>query len=425
MSSALVVVTFRVPYYNTKCKIGQPITLVTTNREGKADLKPDHALEWLTGELRFPNSGTFTYHIVSSNAFKSKGGTLQLPPRLRIKDRLLQLESITMISVVSKWIGRLESWPDTLRPLSDAGYNLIHFTPLQIRGMSNSPYSIFDHNRLSPDLFDPSENINDDTQLKRLVRVIETLEQENHQLSMIDIVWNHISCDSPYLKDHPDLGYTLQNSPHLKIAYDLDEGILQFSKEFHSTYGFEPNIKDEAELEMVMRVFLLDHIPKLALWEYFVINVGSHVAKLEERIKTLITGRRSSKEDSDRIQKSSDINSLADALTNDGKHDRFSEYLDLDRVVEFYALEINGIIKAPLESERSLRLSSLLNSYRTSIDAINYHKYRCYDEKIQKIMENLRSRIRYERLDPNGPRLGPVSEKYRLLVNAFKLCINF
>jgi glycogen debranching enzyme len=209
----------------------------------------------------------------------------------------------------------------------------------------------------------------------------------------------------------------------LKIAYDLDEGILQFSREFDSLYGFDPHIKDEAELEMVMRVFLLDHIPKLALWEYFVINVGSHVAKLEERIKTLITGRRPSKEDSDGIKRSTNINSLADALANDGNHDRFSEYLVLDRVVEFYDQEINGIVKAASESDRSLRLSSLLSSYRTSIDAINYRKYRCYDEKIQKIMANLRSRIRYERLDHNGPRLGPVSEKYQQFLRMLNNCL--
>lgn len=362
-------------------------------------------------DVVFSQSGTFSYHIVG-DGFKSKGGTLQLPPRLTINDRLVQLESIAMISVISKWIGPLQFWPDTLRPLSDAGYNMIHFTPLQLRGMSNSPYSIFDHNRLSPDLFDPSDPISDDDKMAQLTKVIQAVEQNSHQLSMIDIVWNHISCDSPYLKEHPEIGYTLQNTPHLKIAYDLDEGILQFSKEFHSVYGFDPNIKNETELEMVMRVFLLDHIPKLSLWEYFVINVGLHVAKLEDRIRNLISGRRPSKEDCDNIQRNPNLSSLADALTNDGQHGRFSEYLDLDKVVEFYALEINGIIKATSESDRSLRLSSLLNSYRTSIDAINYRKYRCYDEKIQKIMANLKSRIRYERLDPNGPRLGPVSEQY-------------
>ncbi len=40
-------------------------------------------------------------------------------------------------------------------------------------------------------------------------------------LSMTDLVWNHTADNSPWLKDHPEAGYNLNNSPHLKAAFAL------------------------------------------------------------------------------------------------------------------------------------------------------------------------------------------------------------
>ena len=56
-----------------------------------------------------------------------------------------------------------------------------------------------------------------------LSRVLQGLEEQYELLSMVDIVLNHTSTDTPWLEEHPSAGYTLTNSPHLNAAFELDE----------------------------------------------------------------------------------------------------------------------------------------------------------------------------------------------------------
>lgn len=355
----------------------------------------------------FTDSGTWKYFLLEVS---QKGeeklhpeAVIQLPPKLILDEKLLALESIKLTSVISKWMGPLSEWPQFMAEFGKTGYNMVHFTPLQERGHSNSPYSIKDHLMLAKDL------CAEHTELVSFVKGTRKVGL----LSMIDIVWNHIACDSPHLKEHPEIGYTLENSPHLQIAYNLDEGIIAFSKEVE---GY--TVESEEKLQALMKRFTEDCLPKLSLWEYFVIDVGKHVADLEAfirnqscKIDPLSAGHK--------IDTQSDYTRILEGIKNDGKFGRFSLHLDMYVVHQVYADQINDIIGAPNEVERSLRLSRLLTSFRAILDGINYEKYRGYDERVLKISRNLTSRIRYERLDPNGPRLGPISTNSPMVATYF------
>lgn len=67
----------------------------------------------------------------------------------------LPLDGIAALTLVSKWMGSLEEWSPHLAEASKRGYNMIHYTPLQQRGESSSPYSLADQVAYDAELFGP------------------------------------------------------------------------------------------------------------------------------------------------------------------------------------------------------------------------------------------------------------------------------
>ena len=54
------------------------------------------------------------------------------------------LDGICCITHISKLLGPLKEWEGRLRVSHEAAYNMIHFTPIQQLGSSQSAYSISD-----------------------------------------------------------------------------------------------------------------------------------------------------------------------------------------------------------------------------------------------------------------------------------------
>lgn len=66
-------------------------------------------------------------------------------PRLTLQGQQLPIEAVSLFSCLSKFMGTYPTdWDNHLQGISQRGYNMVHFTPLMIRGSSNSPYSIYD-----------------------------------------------------------------------------------------------------------------------------------------------------------------------------------------------------------------------------------------------------------------------------------------
>jgi glycogen debranching enzyme len=66
----------------------------------------------------------------------------------------LPLDGLSILTVVSKWMGTVRDWPKFFAEARDRGYTALHWAPLQERGESNSPYSIRDQMKYDPSMFD-------------------------------------------------------------------------------------------------------------------------------------------------------------------------------------------------------------------------------------------------------------------------------
>lgn len=91
---------------------------------------------------------------------------------------------------------------------------------------------------------------------------VQSLYSKNNLLSIVDIVLNHTASSSPWLKDHPEVTYNLENSPHLRPAFLLDCLLIQFSKEIEdgkwTDRGIPPNITEGYQLDVSARCKIID-----------------------------------------------------------------------------------------------------------------------------------------------------------------------
>ncbi len=116
----------------------------------------------------------------------------------------LPLDGLSILTVVSKWMGPLAEWKDHFAEAQQRGYTMLHYTPLQERGESDSPYSIRDQKKYDPSLFNGERAA--DGGKAEIKEILDIARDEYGLLSLTDVVLNHTANDSPWLVEHPEAG---------------------------------------------------------------------------------------------------------------------------------------------------------------------------------------------------------------------------
>lgn len=146
--------------------------------------------------------GAYEYHVND----QQRSGYLIVEPRLYDRQQQpLPLDAVMMISVIPKWMGPIDDWKPHLDLIQNSAYNMIHFAPMQLRGASDSPYSIRDQLLFADDLF-KDKQLSREYRLETVKTALASIQTERGILCLSDVVWNHTSSDSPFLLDHPDAG---------------------------------------------------------------------------------------------------------------------------------------------------------------------------------------------------------------------------
>ena len=141
-----------------------------------------------------------------------------------------------------------------MKVAKETGYNLIHFSPIQELGGSNSCYSIKDHHKFNHTFS------NDEVQLDdaMLTAFVEKMRVEWDMLSVVDVVWNHTAHNTEWIKEHPEAAYNIRNMPHLRPAYLVDRALWHFSNEVSKgkwiDHGIPPRIDADQQLGPINKV---------------------------------------------------------------------------------------------------------------------------------------------------------------------------
>ncbi|KAF2405429.1 hypothetical protein EJ06DRAFT_525945 [Trichodelitschia bisporula] len=329
-------------------------------------------------------------------------------PRLSLQGSPLPLDAISMCSAISKFMGSYpKDWNNHLSGISQRGYNMIHFTPLMMRGDSNSPYSIYDQLQFDKEIFPNGES--------DIADLVSRMEKDYGILSLTDVVWNHTANNSKWLEAHPEAGYSVQTAPWLECALALDDALLEFGSNMGSL-GYPTDLKNTDELLKVMSGIREHGISKIMLWQYYVLEI-------KRDLQAVLDAWHQGKAPDARFPELSDANKWPPKQCVDWV--MANGLVGMDRLGERFRRRLDPKIGAALVTGAVGRFDSGSGDSQATefvkklLDDVNLELYKEYDGDCGAILEQLFNRIRYVRIDDHGPKLGPISKDSPLIETYF------
>ena len=333
-----------------------------------------------------------------------------------MQNSLLPLNALSIFSIISKFMGNFPSdWDKHFNGINQRGYNMVHFTPLVVRGGSNSPYSISDQLQFDRTSFPRGET--------DVADMIKKMEDDYGLLALTDVVWNHTAPESKWLQEHPEAGYNLQTAPWLESAFNLDDALLQYSSELKKS-GLPNVLNNVDDLHKVLNGVKTHVLQNIQLWQYYVIDVvanleaiiqfwkrgqidfpthgfGSHGVNATDEVKAW-----SLKQRADWI--------IVNALSgNDRMGERFRRKVDPKKAAGLLSALFGCYDPHKQDEPKAREAASQI------LDECNLQYYREYDGDVAAIIEQMFNQVKYARVDDHGPKLGPITKDSPLVQSYF------
>ncbi|RDL40032.1 putative Glycogen debranching enzyme [Venustampulla echinocandica] len=437
-TSAPIIVRFQIEGTSSICRHGRLwVNIPEEGAEFRRDnfrafkLEPDFNR---TIEISIPihGAGAFafytTYHslpdlsettIAPSTTSRTPTYYIDIAPRLTLGGTQMPLPAVSVFSLISKFMGKYPAdWEKHLRGIDERGYNMVHFTPLQQRGESNSPYSIYDQLKWDPECFP-----NGEADIKKL---IDSMENKYNLLALTDVVFNHTANNSKWLHEHPEAGYNVSTAPWLRSALELDTELLEFSKNM-AKYDLPTTLTSVDDLLKIMDSIKEKVIAKLRLWEFYVVHAERNA---DAAIEAWATGDISFPKDGFGDPNNGGLEAIKSAGPAEQaqlliKHGM----LDNDRLGERFRRKVNPPVAAALltaiygrfegDDSDSADRAAARNHFVKVLDELNLPLYREYDVDVAELLQQVFNRVKYVRLDEHGPKLGPIDMKNPLIESYF------
>ncbi|KAK4310829.1 hypothetical protein Pmani_017632 [Petrolisthes manimaculis] len=358
----------------------------------------------------------FTYEDGSEDRVKAEGsGFFLVDPVLTVgmDNQPLPQDCIQCQTVLSKCLGPLPDWEQRIQVAYETGYNMVHFTPIQELGASNSSYSLKDQHALNTEFHTPNHQYN----FSDVEAIIRKMKDEWKMLSLTDIVLNHTANETPWLQQHPDATYNCSNCPHLRPAFLLDRALCRASKEVAEgkwdDQGIPVAIREEKHVEAIKNMLHTHFLPQIKIHEFYTVDVDRIVEEFRRRISGHIPVTTSSGKQIKEGQKELVIN-------QDPQYRRRACTVDMNIAVRLYNLPSESKEKnlqgsgpeAPNEEERIVRCCADL---RRRLEDLNEQRASEIQAHLIQAIECCLGTIKYQRLQPDGPMIAEVSEENPLV----------
>ncbi|EEP81188.1 conserved hypothetical protein [Uncinocarpus reesii 1704] len=337
-------------------------------------------------------------------------------PDIRLNGERMPVESLSIFSVVSKFMGRYPTgWDKHLKGIGQRGYNVVHFTPLMTRGASNSPYSIYGQLEFDRHSFPNGE---DD-----ITDMVTRMEKDYGLLALTDVVWNHTAHNSKWLQEHPEAGYNVETAPWLEAALELDDALLKYGDDL-ATLGLPTEFKTVDDLATVVHQMRPHVIEKIRLWEFYTVDV-------KHGTKSIIDAWRSGNIEYPKGG-FGDVGVGGLDQIRQWPFEKKAAFLrkkafeNDNRVLGRYSRRVNPQIGAALLTalygrfdETTTDSQAVEENVTKTLDALNLPLFQEFDKDVSEIFDQLFNRIKYLRLDEHGPKLGPVTKDSPLIETYF------
>ena len=317
-------------------------------------------------------------------------------PTITINGKNIPIGSLVIQTNYGRCIGKIQDWTKNLKPISKLGYNMIHLPPFQELG-ENSHYSIKDQLQISKDLFD--EGFPEKERWATFKAELKKIEKELGIIFMADILLNHTNPQSQWLKDHPEAGYNLENSPYLRPAYCVDKTLSDLSDKI--ARGEVSDIPSDIRVEHIERLkeYLRDGLNKSELRRYFIIDE-------EKALNNLINNN-------EKLPKQFEM--LRMRAVNYGAPQR-QNILRTHGIIHDKSNQIDCIYVDP-NFAKALYISpdsnqARIEEFKMAISNLNAPYYQRYESVVNEVVNNVVNGFQYARFDPNGPKYGPITIEF-------------
>ncbi|XP_065187406.1 glycogen debranching enzyme-like isoform X3 [Sycon ciliatum] len=391
--------------------------------------------EWQR-EVKLHTAGSYQYRFTyrknvgdnDKSNLTEQTGFIVVEPQLQFADgNILDLDAITLQTVMAPILGNLSGWRDRLCVAKESGYNMIHYSPIQELGCSGSAYSIAEQLHLLNESRDEplgagerparlitqssvgrlSAEMSIDVGFKEVHTLMKELHKDWGMFGMIDIVWNHTASDASWLRTHPEAGYNLKNSPHLKPAYELNRALMVFSSEVargqYREHGINEYVRSEDNIRRMAKVLHGVLLSSTVLWEYFCVDVRAQMEEFEKHL------------DGKQVDMSrAGIERPPIAIVQDPRYGRCSCTIDYDLAEDIlFHRDMEG---CTLEEHIARARQDLANT----LHWLNkQQKHKMEQDIFQEVIHNCMSIMRYEYLEPGGPRLEKITVDHPIVPGYF------